>query len=115
MRACRRCRRKAAKKNSKPLILELALLTARAMLQRLDTIEHEQYAPLRKRLRELLALECCARRIDCDAQLAQRPVEEAFCRCRPLLCALAIEGPAEDNLGAAIIVGLQALQPLVDQ
>src|SRR5262249_30661912 len=36
-------------------------------------------------------------------------------RGRALLCALAVERPAEHRLGAAIIVGLHALEPLVEQ
>src|SRR5206468_11790062 len=62
-----------------------------------------------------LALGAGARRLELDPELLDRPVQEGIRRGGALLRAMAVEGPAEDRLGAAVTIGLQALQPLVDE
>ena len=105
----------AAQERAQALVLELARLRTRPVLQRLDAVEHEQRAPRHQRLGDRLALGGRAGRLDFHAELGQRPVEKLVGRGRALLRALAVERPAEHAIGAAIAVGLQARQPFVDQ
>ncbi len=81
----RRHGRKAPQQCAQPQVLQFALLRADAMLQRLASVEHEQHAAPRQSFRDGLALGGGAGRVDLDAELVQRPVEEGFGRGRALL------------------------------
>ena len=105
----------AAQQRAQALVLELARLRSRPMLQRLDAVEHEQHAARHQRFGDRLALGGGAGRLELHAELVQRPIEKFVRRGRALLRALAVERPAEHAFRAAIAVGAQALQPFVDQ
>jgi hypothetical protein len=85
------------------------------VLQRLNAIEQEQHAAPHHGLGNRLGLGGGAGGRERDTQLGERPVEEFIRRGRALLAALAVERPAEHRLGAAIVLGLQALEPFVYQ
>jgi hypothetical protein len=85
------------------------------VLQRLDAVEEEQHAASHHRFGERLGLGASAVGRKRDAKLGERPVEKFVCRRCALFRALVVKRPAEHRLGTAIAVGLQALEPLVDQ
>ena len=92
--------RQSAQKRAQSLILQSALLTLGAILQRLQAIEHQQYAAVRHLCGQPLALGARARGIELDLELAPSKCLDIRKSC----AILSVAGLRERGIGENVIV-----------